>query len=215
MKNRPVLLLTGALLFTAAAYTLGWSTLFTVSSVEIKGTNSIVPTGIKLGQRLARVQPRATASEFERLDWVRSAVVSRNWINGKVIITLTERLPIAIYNDRAIDSDGFSFILRGQDTTGLAHIQAPHVESAITAAVFFSVLPPEIAEKVVLVKVRSGDNYVLEINQGKGSQIVELLWGKNVENLLKAKVYRALIAQPENVSVKRIDISAPRTPIVK
>ena len=213
MKKRAVFIPIGALLFTAAAYTLGWSTLFTVSSVEIKGTNSILPTSIKLGQKLARVQPRATASEFEKLDWVKNADVSRNWINGKVIITLTERVPIAIYNDRAIDGGGFSFILRDQDTTGLPHIQAPNVESAITAAAFFSALPAEIADAVVLVKVRSGDDYVLEINQG--SRIVELLWGQDVDNLLKVKVYTALIAQPENVLVKRIDISAPRTPIVK
>ena len=213
MKKRAVFVAIGALLFIAAAYTLGWSTIFTVSSVEIKGTNTILPTSIKLGQKLARVQPRATASEFEKLDWVENADVSRNWINGKVIITLTERVPIAIYNDRAIDGGGFSFILRDQETTGLPHIKAPNVESAITAAVFFNALPAEIADAVVLVKVRSGDDYVLEINQG--SRTVELLWGQDVENLLKVRVYRALIAQPENVLVKRIDISAPRTPIVK
>ena len=213
MRKRAVFIPIGALLFTATAYTLGWSTLFTVSSVEIKGTNSILPTSIKLGQRLARVQPRAIASEFEKLDWVKNANVSRNWINGKVIITLTERVPIAIYNNRAIDGGGFSFILRDQDTAGLPHIQAPNVESAITAAIFFHALPAEITDAVVLVKVRSGDDYVLEINQG--SRIVELLWGQDVENLLKVKVYSALIAQPENVLVKRIDISAPRTPIVK
>ena len=213
MKKRAALILIGALLFTATAYTLGWSTLFTVSSVEIKGTNSILPTSIKLGQKLARVQPRATASEYEKLDWVKSADVSRNWINGKVIITLTERVPIAIYYDRAIDGGGFSFILRDQDTDGLPHIQAPNVESAITATAFFASLPPEIADAVVLVKVRSGVGYVLEINQGR--RTVELLWGQDVENLLKIKVYTALIAQPENILVKRIDISAPRTPIVK
>ena len=213
MKKRAVFIPIGILLFVAAAYALGWSTLFTVSSVEIKGTKTILPTSIKLGQKLARVQPRATAGEFEKLDWVKNADVSRNWINGKVIITLTERVPIAIYNDRAIDGGGFSFILRGQNTTGLALIQAPNVKSAVTAAVFFNALPAEIADAVVLVKVRSGENYVLEINQG--SRIVELLWGQDVENLLKVRVYRALIAQPENVLVRRIDISAPRTPIVK
>ena len=213
MKKRAVLIPIGALLFTAAAYTLGWSTLFTVSSVEIKGTNSILPTSISLGQKLARIQPRTTASEFEKLDWVKNVDVSRNWITGKVIIKITERVPVAIYNDRAIDSGGFSFILRDQDTAGLPHIQAPDVESAITAAAFFTSLPPELADAVVLVKVRSGVGYVLEINQG--SRIVELLWGQDVENLLKLKVYTALIAQPENVLVRRIDISAPRTPIVK
>lgn len=201
------------LAFATAVYILGWSTLFTVSSVEIKGTDSILSSTIEPGQKLARIEPRAVASDFKRFDWVKSVDVSRNWINGKVTITVMQRTPIAIYNDRAIDADGFSFIVRRENTVGLPRIQAPTVETAITAAAFFTLLPAEIANAVQLVKVRSGDAYVLEVK--KGADIIEIFWGQDVDNALKVKVYTALIAQPENSKFERIDLSAPHAPIVK
>lgn len=213
MKKRTVMIPITVLVFAAAVYILGWSTLFTVSSVEIKGTDSILSATIEPGQKLARVEPRAVASDFERFDWVKSVDVSRNWINGKVTITLTKRTPIAIYNDRAIDPDGFSFIVGRENTVGLPRIQAPTIKSAITAAAFFTLLPAEIADAVQLVKVRSGDTYVMEVK--KGTDIIEIFWGQDVNNVLKVKVYTALIAQPENSKIKRIDLSAPHAPIVK
>jgi hypothetical protein len=44
---------------------------------------------------------------------------------------------------------------------------------------------------------------------------IELRWGTNSENELKLKVYKALIALPENANIKRVDVSAPHAPIVK
>ena len=109
--NRRLILLISAVLLVGAAYVLGWSTLFTVSSIEIKGSSTQVSTGIVKGQKLARVEPRAVAAQFENLDWVADAKVSRNWINGTVTIDLTERTPIAIYNNKVIDSMGKSLSL--------------------------------------------------------------------------------------------------------
>ena len=68
-------------------------------------------------------------------------------------------------------------------------------------------LPAEIAESVVVVKVRSAQAYVLEIVDGGKS--IELLWGQEGESALKVKVYKALIAQPENSKIFRIDLTAP------
>jgi cell division protein FtsQ len=44
---------------------------------------------------------------------------------------------------------------------------------------------------------------------------VEVRWGFATENELKAKVYKALLEQPENAKLKRMDLSAPHAPIVK
>ena len=87
--NRRLILLVSGVLLVAAAYILGWSTLFTVSSVEIKGSRTQVSSGIIKGQKLARVEPRAIAAKFETLDWVDSAKVSRNWINAVSYTHLT------------------------------------------------------------------------------------------------------------------------------
>lgn len=213
MKKHRIFIPITVLVIAIAVYMLGWSTLFTVSSVEIKGADFPLFSTIQPGQKLARIEPRAIAVQFERFDWVKSADVSRNWINGKVTITLTQRTPIAIYNNRAIDADGFSFSIRDQNSSGLPHIQGPTIESAITATAFLTSLAPEIIDAVQMVKVGSGDTYVLEVQQGR--RTVEIRWGQSEENTLKVKVYKALIAQPENSKISRVDLSAPHAPIVK
>lgn len=213
MKKRRLFLAIAILIFAAAAYVLGWSTLFTVSAVQIQGTNRTMSSSIIIGEKLARVEPRTVAAEFERFSWIKSAQVSRNWISGKVTITLTERVPVAIYNDRAIDAEGKSFPVPTQNLQNLPHIQAATIESAIAASTFFVELQKEIASAVTLIKVRGGESYVLEINEGTKS--LEIIWGQNEENVLKAKVYKALLAQPENKKIYRLDLTAPHAPIVK
>jgi len=213
MKKRRLVVALTLIVFALAAYALGWSNLLTVSSVEIKGTGTYLSTTIKPGEKLARIEPRAVAKEYEKLDWVQRAEVSRNWINGKITITITERLPIAIFNDRAIDKDGVSFAITNQSTKGLPRIQAPSIDSAITAAAFFSALPQEIASSVQLVKVGNGEMYTLQM-QATG-HVIEVVWGSNQDNALKSTVYKALIARAENSKILQIDLSAPHAPIVK
>jgi cell division septal protein FtsQ len=211
--NRRLIILASAVVLVGATYVLGWSSLFTVSSVEIKGSNTQVSSGIVKGQKLARVEPRAIAAKFETLDWVESAKVSRNWINGTVTIELTERTPVAIYNNKVIDSTGKSFVLRGTPSTSLVQIQAGDLTAATKAVTFFMTLPADLKEALSVVKVRSTGAFVLVVNNG--GKNLEIRWGTDSENELKLKVYKALIALPENASVKRIDVSAPHAPIVK
>ena len=213
MKKQRLFIALGILIFATAGYILGWSSLFTVSSVEIKGSTTLMRSTIVPGEKLARVEPRTVAAEFEKNLWVKKADVSRNWISGKVTITLSKRIPIALYNNHVIDADGVSFPTPTDAVTGLPRILAPTTESAVEAAAFFMGLPAEIAEKVVVVKVRSGQAYVVEIVDGRKS--IELLWGQEGESALKVKVYKALIAQPENSKIFRIDLTAPHAPIVK
>ena len=211
--NRRLIFLVSTVLLVSAAYILGWSTLFTVSSIEIKGSSTQVSSGIVNGQKLARVEPRAVAAKFETLDWVSSAKVSRNWINGKVTIDLTERTPVAIYNNKVIDSTGKSFMLRGPASSDLVQIQAGDLTAATKAVTFFTTLPADLKEALSVVKVRSTGSLVLIVNNaGKN---LEIRWGTDGENELKLKVYKALIALPENAAIKRVDVSAPHAPIVK
>ena len=211
--NRRLLLFVSTLVLAVVAYVLGWSSLFTVSSIEITGSKTQVSSGIVMGQKLARVEPRAVAAQFEKLDWVSKARVTRNWINGKVSIELTERTPVAIYNNTVIDSTGKSFALRGSPSTNLVQIQAKDLAAAVKAVTFFTSLPPDLKSALTVVKVRSTGALVLVANNaGKN---LEIRWGSDSENELKLKVYKALIALPENAAIKRVDVSAPRAPIVK
>jgi len=211
--NRRLTLLVGAVVLAAATYVLGYSSLFTVSAVEVVGSKNQINPGISIGQKLARVEPRAIAAKFETLDWVESANVSRNWINGKVTIELTERTPVAIFNNQVIDSTGKSFALRSEPSSPLVQIQASDLEAAVSAVSFFTSLPEELKSALTVVKVRSTGALVLEINNaGKN---LEIRWGTNSDNELKLKVYKAILALPENSAIKRVDLSAPHAPIVK
>ena len=211
--NRRLILLISTVLLAAAAYVLGWSTLFTVSAIEINGSTTTLNSGIVKGQKLARVEPRAVAAKFESLDWVEDAQVSRNWISGKVRIDLIERTPVAIYNNKVIDSNGKSFVLRTTPSRELVQIQAGDLTAATKAVMFFTSLPEDLKSGLSVVKVRSTGALVLVVNNsGKN---LEIRWGIDGDNELKLKVYKALIALPENASIKRVDVSAPNAPIVK
>ena len=200
-------------LLAGAAYVLGYSTLFTVSSVEVIGSTRPLNTGITKGQKLARVEPRAVATQLEKLDWVKSAEISRNWINGKVVVELTSRTPIATFENRVIDSMGASFVPQGRRPEGLVLIQAANLEDAKEGVKFLTQLPEELKSSLTVVKVRSTGALVL-ISQNNG-KLIEIRWGSDSENELKLNVYEALIALPENSEIKRVDVSAPNAPIVK
>jgi cell division septal protein FtsQ len=213
MKNKRLIALATALIVGLASYALGWSTLFTVSSVEVKGTDQFLPQSVKVGEKLARVEPRAVASIYENFAFVQDAQVSRNWISGKVTISITTRTPVAIFNNQAIDGSGKAFVVKGNLPTALPQIQASNVEIAVTAVKFMTSLPDEIRSDLKILKVRSTGAYVLVVEvQGRN---VEVRWGFATDNELKAKVYKALLAQPENAKLKRMDLSAPHAPIVK
>ena len=213
MKKKPLIALATAIIVGLASYALGWSTLFTVSSVEIKGTDQFLPQNVKVGEKLARVEPRAVASTYENFAFVQDAQVSRNWISGKVTISITTRTPVAIFNNQAIDDSGKAFVVKGNLPAALPQIQASNVEIAVTAVEFMTSLPDEIRSGLKILKVRSTGAYVMDVDvEGRK---VEVRWGFATDNELKAKVYKALLAQPENAKLKRMDLSAPHAPIVK
>ena len=213
MKNKRLIALATAIFVGAASYALGWSTLFTVSSVEVTGTDQRLPQSIRVGEKLARVEPRAVAATYEKFAFVQDAQVSRNWISGKVTISITSRTPVAIFNNQAIDDSGKAFVVKGQLPAALPQIQASSVEIAVAAVEFMKSLPEEIRSNLKILKVRSTGAYVMDVDvQGRK---VEVRWGFATENELKAKVYKALLEQPENAKLKRMDLSAPHAPIVK
>lgn len=213
MKNKGLIALAAVIILGLASYGLGWSTLFTVSSVEVTGTDQFLPQNVKVGEKLARVEPRAVAASYEKFAFVQDAQVSRNWISGKVTISITTRTPVAIFNNQAIDDSGKAFVVKGDLPAALPQIQASNVETAVTAVEFLTSLPDEIRSDLKILKVRSTGAYVLVVEvQGRN---VEVRWGLATDNELKAKVYKALLAQPENAKLKRMDLSAPHAPIVK
>jgi hypothetical protein len=74
-------------------------------------------------------------------------------------------------------------------------------------------LPTEFSTRTSAFTAVSPENINFKITEGKRSLMV--IWGSEIEIDLKLKVYRALVALPENSKIKKIDLTEPRSPIVK
>ena len=213
MRRRFSVIALPILIIIGATYALGYSSLFTVSSIEIIGAQSTVNPGVLEGEKLARIQPRVIATKFENLAWVKKAEVSRDWISGKITIRIVERIPVALFNGNAFDAEGNSFQLQSGKPSNLVQIQATDAESALKAVDLLGSLDSQLSQTLQLIKVQGSGSLDLQLAQGE--RILEVKWGINSENELKTRVYQAILALPENNKITKIDVSAPHAPIVK
>jgi cell division septal protein FtsQ len=213
MRKRLIFIAGPILLLASATYLLGYSSLLTVSSVEVIGIASKVNLGVEQGEKLARIEPRTIATRFENLAWVKKAEVSRNWISGKVVIRILERTPLAAYKGKAFDEEGNSFVPQSSNLSRLVQIDAIDTGSALKAVDLLSSLSTELKQSLQSIKVAGTGFFDLALTQE--DRTLEVTWGTDNENELKMRVYRAIIALPENRAVKKVDVSAPHAPIVK
>jgi len=210
-----------AILLTAAlAYLLGWSNVLTAKEISYSGAptkNSEASVknlaNLEVGQRLARIETRKIAARLQTLPWVDTADVSRNWTSGKVVVAVRARIPIATFNGALMDATGKRFELPGGYDAKLPSVFARDTESGLAAIKLFTKLPTEFSTRTSAFTATSPKNINFKITEGNRSLIV--VWGSDVEIGLKLKVYKALVALPENAKIKRIDLTEPRSPIVK
>ncbi len=210
-----------AILLTAGlAYLLGWSNVLTIKEISYIGspTKSSEATvkalaNLEIGERLARVETRKIAGRLQTLPWIESADLSRNWFSGKIVVAVTPRIPIATFNGELMDATGKSFDLPGGFKSKLPSVFARDTKSGLAAIKLFTKLPTEFSTRTSAFTAISPENINFNIVEGKRSLMV--IWGSDIEIDLKLKVYRALVALPENSKIKKIDLTEPRSPIVK
>ena len=208
------------LLTAGLAYLLGWSNVLTIKAISYAGaptksSEALVKnlTDLEVGQRLARIETRKIAARLQTLPWIESADLSRNWISGKIKIEVTPRLPIATFNGQLMDASGKRFELPGGFKSKLPSVFARDAKSGLAAINLFTKLPTEFSTRTSAFTAISPENINFKIAEGKRSLMV--VWGSDTEIDLKLKVYKALVALPENSKIKIIDLTEPRSPIVK
>ncbi len=218
-KHRLITIL-AIFLVAGLAYLLGWSNALTIKEISYTGAptkNSEVTvknlTDIKVGDRLARIEIRKIAGRIQTLPWVESADLSRNWISGKIVVAITPRVPIATFNGQLMDASGKRFELPGGFDSKLPSVFAKDAKSGLAAIKLFTKLPTEFSTRTSGFTATSPENIYFKISEGKRSLMV--IWGADNELTLKLKVYKALVALPENSKIKKIDLTEPRSPIVK
>ena len=216
---------TALLIFGGGSYLLGWSNLLTVRSIEITGapneqakeliTRSL---DVQTGAKLARLDPRSISQRLASNNWIESSQVSRNWLNGKVEITITTRVPVALYTEPgqpqvALDASGKTFTLPADLPDGLPKVTATSVASGLAAIKVFTELPTEFSAGIDrLSAARPSNLLIYGVFSGREMRII---WGDGLDTDLKIKVITALLDQPENKSIRMIDVTAPHAPIVK
>jgi cell division septal protein FtsQ len=212
-------------LFGAGSYLLGWSSLLTVRNVEIIGTptsqsqNAIARAlDISTGEKLARLDPRALSNRLRSFDWVQSSNVSRNWLSGKITISIVVRKPIALYSQPgkpqlALDASGKTFATPAEIQTGLPRVSAASVDAGLAAIKLFTELPKPFSENIERMSAVRADNFLIYGTFSK--QNIRIIWGDGKDSQLKVDVINALLVRPENQNLRMIDVSAPHAPIVK
>ena len=219
-RKRRLFTLIVLLLIASLAYLLGWSNVLTIKEISYTGapTKSSKATiqnlaSLEIGERLARVEMRKIAGRIQTLPWVDSADLSRNWISGKIVVAVTPRVPIATFNGQLMDAKGKRFELPGGYVLKLPSVFAKDAKSGLAAIELFTKLPTEFSTRTSAFTATSPENINFIITEGKRS--LKVLWGADNEIDLKLKVYRALVALPENSKIRKIDLTEPRSPIVK
>lgn len=202
------------------AYLFGWSNVFTAKTFSFTGaptksSEQLVRNlaNLNLGERLARIEVRKVAARIESLPWIANAEISRNWISGKVSIAIVPRLPIATFNGQLIDVEGKRFELPGGYSAKLPSVFAKDAKSGLAAIDLFRKLPTEFSTRTSAFTASSPENIFFNITEGK--RTLQIIWGAGNQVALKLKVYKALLALPENSKIKKIDLTEPHSPIVK
>ena len=208
------------LIIAGLAYLLGWSNTFTIKEISFSGSPTKTSelsvrslTNLEVGERLARIEVRKISARIKTLPWVNSADISRNWISGKVTVDVAARIPIATFNGELMDSSGKRFELPGGFKAKLPSVFAKDGKSGLAAIKLFMKLPAEFSTRTSAFTASSPENIYFKISEGKRSLLV--IWGAGNEIALKLKVYKALLALPENSKIKKIDLTEPHSPIVK
>lgn len=220
MNKRAKFLLVSLALFSFVVYLLAWSPFLTVKEISVVGAPKEVSSAvitqqseIAIGDKLARVDPRAIRNRLSELNWIKGAEIDRQWINGTVTISITSRIPVGIYDGQVLDSTGVLFDYPSQVPEGLPVVISSTPELGLDAISLFKKLPRQIRKNLVSISaVKESSISSTQLIRGK---LVVVQWGSLDEIALKVRVYQALIALPENKVLKRIDLSAPHAPIVK
>jgi cell division septal protein FtsQ len=228
VRTRKFLSLPSAIIFVivgALAYLLGWSSIFTVTSVEISGAPTAAiqveiekKSQIEIGQQLARVNPQSVARKVEKSPWIKDVAISRDWLSGLVRIEVNPRQPLAFFNSdqvpgQTIDEEGRLFSLPGYTNPDLALISAKSPKSALEANELFTQLPKNFRAQITSMTATSSNTFTLySVIEGRE---IRIRWGDSRDMALKISVINKLLKLPENKRITLIDVVAPYAPIVK
>jgi cell division protein FtsQ len=204
----------------AGAWAVGWSSLFEVRDVDVRGTSRLsveevleaaqVPRGVPL----IHTDTADVAGRVESLRLVADADVSRRWPHT-IRIDVTERTTAAVVAEGAdtyalLDASGVRFDTVDERPEGIPLIDAEiedgagaHSDTVLAGLTVARALPPELAARTEEIRASTPDSVTVLLDDG-----VVVEWGGPQESAHKAAVLAVLMQQPARV----YDVSTPEVP---
>lgn len=204
-----------SLALSGSVWAVYYSTLLSVSGVEVEGLDVLTPSAVRtaarvpLGEPLVRVDAAAIEARVEAMAAVRSAAVTRVWPD-QVLIEIQEREVVA-----TVELGGR---IRGMDEGGVlfrdyrrAPRQLPRIRTELQvdsdtlreAGRVVAALPSAVGRSVSYVSVESIDRISLVLRDGR-----VVLWGSAEESADKARVLEQLLTR----RARYYDVSVPGLP---
>ena len=169
---------------------------------------------VPMGTPLARVDTRAIARRVIVAAGLARVTVSRSY-PSTVLIVATPRVPVLAVIDpqgqvQVVDSQGVAYATVSAAPKGVPLINTVEnpssMESMRAAMTVLRALSPGQRSQVTKVTVLGPNMVTFELGA------VTVVWGGASEPELKVKVMAALLSQKD---VGTIDVSAPRTPVIR
>lgn len=207
-------------LVAGVVWTVWFSSLLTVKSVQVLGTSRQSPVAVRallepeVGRQLARVDLSVAAQRVVNLPAVRSVQVVRAWPNS-LEVRVTERVPVAV----AAAGGGFTLLdvqgIRMASTAkspGNLPLLTPATLAAGTGATraateSLNQLAPALRSRVRTADAKTPDSVTLTLKNG-----ATVKWGSSEDSERKAEVLAVLLSK---IKAKTYDVTAPGTPVTK
>ncbi|MFZ9926643.1 MAG: cell division protein FtsQ/DivIB [Candidatus Nanopelagicaceae bacterium] len=203
-------------------YLFGWSSVFDIRSIEVSGIQGsktltskkvITKSGIKLGDKLARVNAGAVARGLSTYPEVASVEINRKPLHTvEIVVTMREvDIAFASQNGKFLlgDRNGVTFVETSKPPKGVPIIAGDRRFIRDAMSIYDS-LPNKIRKRVVRIELPSKASITLTLRGG-----MKILWGGVGDQSAKLTVLEALLAAPENKKARFIDIATPLTPTVR
>jgi cell division protein FtsQ len=209
------------------AWVLWASPLLAVRTVQVDGAVSLSAgevrdaAGVGTGTPLLRVDTDAARARVARLPQVSSVEVSRGWPSS-VVITVTERVPIAVVQSAGqrylVDDEGVLFdTITGDPPSGVVPLDVRDPKAgdrAFTAGLAaLASLPRNVRSDVVAARATTAEDVTLSLSDG-----TTVLWGDGADSEAKGRVLSALVARIADGTLdpaQTIDVSAPDAVVLR
>jgi cell division septal protein FtsQ len=233
--RRLFILILAITLTSGSSYLLGWSSVFTVSKINLEGTSSRAEILRKLssdsieldvGSKLARIETRAIKRSIGMLDWIDEVNVSRDWFDKSINVSVREKKAVAkaiTTKNGLINFDATGDIFKPisasqksiQERLPLVITEGNDSAQLASVASLLAQMPTQMADLILNLKSISVANSGYIQMETKINELpLRINWGLVSDIEQKIEVLNALLKLPENKRIKRVDVSQPELPIV-